>query len=96
VLLLLYCYSINKPFCSYIKTNNLQSAYALHILNHLHQYGPIEEIMEILRPARKSTRINCLESYYIQLYQQKGLLLIEEQSIGEVNPLYSTAQDIPT
>jgi hypothetical protein len=31
----------------------------------------------------------------MQIYQQKGLL-IQEQSVGEVNPLYSIAHDIPS
>lgn len=73
----------------YIKPTNPQSAvYTLHVLNHQRQYGPIQETRELITPARKSTRMSCLESYYIQTHQQKDLL-VEEQNIGELNPLYN-------
>ena len=32
-----------KEHIRYIKNNNPQSAYALHILNNQHEYGPIEK-----------------------------------------------------
>jgi hypothetical protein len=38
--------------------------------------------------------MDYLKSYYIQIYPKKGPL-IEEQNIGELNPFYSIARDIP-
>jgi hypothetical protein len=32
----------------YIKKNELKSAYALHILNNQHEYGPIQDTMHLL------------------------------------------------
>jgi hypothetical protein len=90
--------NLKLRFCkhiTYIKTNNPQSAYALHVINHCHQCGSIEETMELLSPTRKSTCMNCLESYYIQMYQQK-CLLIDEQNIGEIKPLYNIVHEIPS
>lgn len=51
-------------------------------------------LMELITLTRRSTRINYLESYSLQIYPEKGPL-IEEQNIGELNPLYSIAGDIP-
>jgi hypothetical protein len=72
----------------------LLSIYALHVLNHRHQCSPTEETIELSSPARKGTRMNCLESCHIQLYQQTGLL-VEEWSVGEVNPLHGVAHNVP-
>jgi hypothetical protein len=67
----------------YIKTNNPQSAYALHVLNHCHQYGPIEETMKLLSPARKSTHMNCLESLYTNISTKRFINQGTERGQGE-------------
>jgi hypothetical protein len=51
-------------------------------------------LMELITLTRTSIRMDYLESYYIQTYPKKGPL-IEEQNIGELNPFYSIARDIP-
>ena len=56
------------------------------MLNNQHQNGPIQERMELRAPARKSTRMNSMESYYTQTYQQQGLLTAE-QDFDVLNPL---------
>ena len=38
----------------YIKNNDPQSAYALHILNNRHEYGPLKDTMELLKPINNS------------------------------------------
>ena len=38
-----------KEHIRYIKYNNPQSAYALHILNNRHEYGPIDKNMTLLK-----------------------------------------------
>lgn len=52
----------------------------------------LDDVVELITPACKGTCMNCLESHCIQMYEQQGLL-IEEQNITEQN-LYDTACDI--
>jgi hypothetical protein len=66
-------------------------AYATHILNNNHQYGPIEETLQLIMPCSKGTRMNCLENLYIQKYQKLGLLM-EEQNTFEYNTLFALIQ----
>jgi hypothetical protein len=48
----------------YIKNNNPQSAYAMHILNNRHEYGPIHNTMELLK--NRSTKLNS--SFHMNSY----------------------------
>jgi hypothetical protein len=75
----------------YIRTNNPKSSYAIHILNNNHQYGSVEETLQLITPRRKGTRMNCLENFYIQLHKKVGSL-IEEQSTYEHNTLFDLIQ----
>jgi hypothetical protein len=68
--------------CRYRKTNGPKSAYALHILNNSHEYGPIQNTMELLKICKKAWRMNAIENVYIQIYHQQSLL-IKEQIPGE-------------
>jgi hypothetical protein len=43
----------------YIRNNNPTSAYAMHILDNRHEFGPAEETLELLKPCTKGTRTNC-------------------------------------
>jgi hypothetical protein len=80
----------HKEHVRYVRTNNPTSAYALHILNNKHEYGNAAETLEVLKPCHKGTRMNCWETFYMQvLYQHK--LLINEQNISDINPLYELA-----
>ena len=74
----------------YIRTNNPISAYALHILNDRHEYSTAEEMLELLKPCNKGTRINCGEGFYMQAYHQYKIL-IKEQQVNDINPLYKLA-----
>jgi CDP-diacylglycerol pyrophosphatase len=40
----------------------------------------------------KGSQINCLENLYIQLYQQRGIV-IDKQNTGEFNPLRKIMHD---
>jgi hypothetical protein len=80
----------HKEHLRYIRTNNPNSAYALHILNNRHEYGTAEKTLEQLNPCQKSTRMNCWETLYIQLFHQHNAL-IDEQQVYDVNPLYAIA-----
>jgi len=77
----------HKEHVRYIGTNNPQSAYALHILQNRHEYGPIIDTLQLLKICSKGTHMNCLEALYMQVFH-KHKILIAEQQIGDSNPLY--------
>jgi hypothetical protein len=66
----------------YIKQNEPQSAYALHILSTTHEYGPINNIMSLLKQVNKGPLLNPFKEFYIQSYYQHNKL-ITEQNRGE-------------
>jgi len=55
----------HKEHIRYVRTNKLESAYALHILNNRHEYGTAAETLELLKPCHKGTRMNCWETFYM-------------------------------
>lgn len=71
----------------YIKYNDPKSAYALHILKNRHEYGPIDNTMELIKSCKKGRHMNILENYYMQLFQKQNLL-IDEQIPLENNLLF--------
>jgi len=73
-----------------IRTNNPLSAYAMHIIQNRHEYGTIENTLQLLKACRKSTRMNCWETLYMQIFHQHKVLITEQQ-IGDINPLYELA-----
>jgi hypothetical protein len=77
----------------YIKNNNGQSAYATHILNNLHNFGPIDTTMTLIHKARKGKRMNTLEKYYIQCFQFHNKI-IQEQTITKLNPLFQLTYNL--
>jgi len=80
----------HKEHTRYIRTNNLISAYALHILNNRHKYGTAEKTLELLKPCNKGTKMNCWEALYMQTFHQHSIL-IKEQKVIDINPLYELA-----
>jgi hypothetical protein len=76
-----------KEHIRYIKNNNGQSAYATHILNNLHSFGPIDTTMTLIHKTYKGKRMNTLENYYIQYFHYHNRL-IQEQTITKPNPLF--------
>jgi hypothetical protein len=78
-----------KEHIKYIKNNNGQSAYATHILNNLHNYGPIESTVKLIHKAYEGNRINTQENYYIQYFQLHNI--IQEQTTIKLNPLFQIA-----
>jgi len=82
-----------KEHIRYIKTNNPQSAYALHILNNRHEYGPQEETMQLVKTRTKDKHTNSWEAMYIQEYHRKGMLVTEQQP-GDHNVLFDIIQTI--
>ena len=66
------------------------SSYAMHILNNRHDYGTAEKTLKLLKPCHKGPRMNCWETFYMQLFHQHGTL-INEQHLTDINPLYEIA-----
>jgi len=79
-----------KEHTRYIKNNNPQSAYALHILNNQHEYGPIEKTMTLLKPVKNISLLTPYEQFFIQAFHKYGKL-ISEQNPSEPNPLLQMA-----
>jgi len=66
----------------YIRTNNPQSAYALHILQNRHEYGPIVDTLQLLKTCSKGTHMNGWEALYMQTLHQNGILIAEQGTLG--------------
>jgi len=76
----------------YIKNNDPQSAYALQILHHRHEYGPKDKKMTLLKSLRNTSLLTPYEQYYIRSLHKEGKL-IPEQCRGDPNPLLLLAID---
>ena len=72
----------------YITSNNLQSAYTIHILHNRYEYGPTNITMSLLHPVHKSQRMNSSENFYTHLFQQH-ITIINEQSQTDENPFFN-------
>jgi len=71
----------------YIRYNNPQLAYTLHILQNQNEYGQTNSTLTLLKPLNNPSLLLPYEQYYIQSLHQAGRL-IPEQSPGETNPLF--------
>jgi len=76
-----------KEHILYIKNNDPQSTYALHILQNRHEYGPLKDIMTLIKPIRNANMLIPYEQLLIQTTHKEGKL-IPEQKRGEHNPLF--------
>jgi hypothetical protein len=56
------------------------SASAQHILGNGHQYGPVEQIMEMFECARKGYIVNIKGNYHIYQFKQLNELIEEQKS----------------
>jgi hypothetical protein len=79
-----------KEHIRYIKSSNSTSAYAAHILENGHEYGTKENTLQLLKPCHKGKHMDCWEALRMQALHHKQVL-IGEQQIGEVNPLFQMA-----
>ena len=68
----------------------MSTIYATHILNKRHEYGTAQDTLGLIQPCRKGQRMNSWENLYIQMYQQQGKLIAEQQ-VHEHSPLYDLA-----
>ena len=76
----------------YIKNNNPQSAFALHILQNWHGRGTVDSIMTLLKPLNNTTMLTPYEQFFIHSVHQQGKL-ITEQVPGKQNPLFQLIID---
>lgn len=67
----------NKEHICYVTSNNPQSAYAYHILDNTHEYGPISTTTALLQSAKKGRRMHILENHFIQLFQHNNVIINE-------------------
>jgi hypothetical protein len=81
-----------KEHIRYIKNNETQSAYASHILNNRHEYGPIHNTMTLLKHIDKTTLLLPYEQLYIQSFHHHKQP-IPEQHVGDHNPMYQLIYD---
>ena len=82
-----------KEHTRYMKQNNPQSSYALHILNSKHEYGTVDDTMTLLKHINRSTLLLPYEQLYIQTYHHQKQL-IPEQHKKEHNPMYQLIYDL--
>jgi len=62
----------------------------LKILNNKHDFGTAEETLKLLKSYHKGTRMNCWETFYMQLLHQHRTL-INEQQVSDIIPLHEIA-----
>jgi hypothetical protein len=79
----------HKEHIRYIRNNNPTSAYAAHILQNKHEYGPAESTLKLLKPCKKGKQMDCWESLFINMHHRQNVL-IEEQAYHP-NPLLALA-----
>jgi hypothetical protein len=76
----------------YIKNNDPQSAYALHILQNRHEYDLLKNTMTLLKPIHKPSMLIPYEQLLIQTFHQNRTL-IPEQNCSEQKPLFRLATE---
>jgi hypothetical protein len=83
--------SLKLRYQEHIRYINPQSAYALHILNNGHEYGPMHNTMKLLKQINKTKFLISYEQLYIQPHYHHKQLIPEQNS--EHNPLYQLVYD---
>jgi hypothetical protein len=70
-----------------IKNNVDKSKYAAHILDCNHEYGPIEEVMEVLKVENKGAYLDSYEKLHIYKAAKQGSI-INETLFNQSNALF--------
>ena len=81
-----------KEHIRYIKSNNPQSAYAIHILHNRQEFDPENETLQLIKPCAKGTRMNSWEAMMIQYHQHREPRITEQQPYDH-NPVYYCIQE---
>ena len=74
-----------KEHTRYIKYNDPQSAYALHILNNRYEYGTLTDTMKLVQHITNPTMLLPYEQFFIHSYRLHKHLT-PEQNINDINP----------
>jgi len=59
----------------------------MHILDNRHEFGLAEEMLKLLKPCSKGSRMDCWESLFIHLHHKHNILNAEQQA-NDTNPLF--------
>ena len=73
-----------KEHTRYIRSNNPQSAYALHILNNQHKYDPIEKTMTLLKPLKNPSLLTPYALHILNNQHEYGPI---EKTMTLLKPL---------
>jgi hypothetical protein len=76
-----------------IKYNKEDSAHTTQILNNIHQYGTIEQIMEKIDHEKKERATNIKGNFYVYRYKHDTILIQEKRTQTDQyrNALYDMA-----
>jgi hypothetical protein len=77
----------------YIRNNDSDSVYGAHILNNIHQYGPISNNTSLIQQVKNGPSVKSFEPFYISLYSYNNKLSLE-MCTAECNPIYQLMCDI--
>ena len=80
----------HREHTRYIRNSSPTSAYAAHILDNRHEFGPADQTLKLLKPCIKGTKMNCWEAFFMHIYH-KHIILISEQQVTYTNPLFDLA-----
>jgi hypothetical protein len=80
----------HREYLRYIRSDNPTSAYTIHILSNRHELVTAEEMLRLLKPCNKGTRMNCWETLFMQIYHKHNTFIAEQQVTG-TNPLFELA-----
>jgi hypothetical protein len=72
-----------------IRNNNNNTGYAQHILNNKHEYGNIQDAMDILQITQKGRLMDTIETYYIYKANREGITLNDTHTNNK-NPIFET------
>jgi hypothetical protein len=74
------------------KHDHQSSSFTLHLAEHQHPFGPINEIMQILHFQHKSTHMNTLERYHIHRETANNNQLNDKHTVFP-NTIFDTLLD---
>ena len=80
----------HKDHNRYIHNNNPTSPYATDTFDSRQEFGTAEGTLKLLKPCTEGTKMNCWETFFMQVHHKLNIL-ISEQQITHNNPLYSLA-----
>jgi hypothetical protein len=72
-----------------IRNNNDNIGYAQNILNNKHEYGNIQDTMDILQVTQKGRLMDTIEKYYIYKANREGITLNDTHTNNK-NPIFET------